>query len=59
MLSVVDGGLAPVPWEDLDPAMVQEIQRASSGYTLDVQKDRLRPPDAVENYSWERRVRRV
>ena len=25
MLSVVDGGLAPVPWEDLDPAMVHEI----------------------------------
>ena len=23
MLSVVDGGLAPVPWEDLEPAMVQ------------------------------------
>ena len=23
MLSVVDGGLALVPWEDLDPAMVQ------------------------------------
>ena len=38
MLSVVDGGLAPVPWEDLDPAMVQEIQRESSGYTLGVLK---------------------
>ena len=38
MLSVVEGGLAPVPWEDLDPAMVQEIQRESSGYTLDVLK---------------------
>ena len=24
MLSMVDGGLAPVPWEDLDPAIVQE-----------------------------------
>ena len=24
MLSVVDGGLAPVPWEDLDPAFVQQ-----------------------------------
>ena len=24
MLSVVDGGLAQVPWEDLDPATVQE-----------------------------------
>ena len=24
MLSVVEEGLAPVPWEDLDPAMVQD-----------------------------------
>ena len=48
MLSVVDGGLAEVPWEDLDPALVQEIQRESSGYTLDVLKDHLRPRDAVE-----------
>ena len=30
-LRVVDGGVAPVPWEDLDPAMVQEIQGESSG----------------------------
>ena len=48
MLSVVDGGLAPVPWEDLDPAMVQEIQRESSGYTLGVLKNQLRPRYAVE-----------
>ena len=48
MLSVVDGGLAPVPWEDLDPAMVREIQRQSSVYTLDVLKNHLRPGDAVE-----------
>ena len=48
MLSVVDGGLAAVPSEDLDPAMVQEIQRGSDGYTLSVLKDRLRPQDAVE-----------
>ena len=41
MLSVVDRGLAPVPWEDLDPAMVQEMQRESGGYTLRVLKDRL------------------
>ena len=47
MLSVVDGGLVPVPWEDLDPAMVQEIQRESSGYTLDVLQNQLRPRDAV------------
>ena len=48
MLSVVDGGLAPVPWEDLDPAMVKEIQGLSSGYTLDVLKNQLGPRDAVE-----------
>ena len=48
MLSVVDGSLAPVPWEDLDPAMVQENQRESSGFTLDVLKNHLRPRDAVE-----------
>ena len=48
MLSVVDGSLAPVPWEDLDPAMVQEIQHKSSGYTLDVLKNQLRLRDAVE-----------
>ena len=36
MLSVVDRSLAPVPWEDLDPAMVQETQRDSSAYSLDV-----------------------
>ena len=45
---MVDGGLAPVPWEDLDPAMLKEIQRESSGYTLDVLKKQLRPQDAVE-----------
>ena len=43
MPSVVDASLAPVSWEDLDPALVQEIQRESKGYTLDVLKDRLRP----------------
>ena len=48
MLCVVDGCLAPVPWEDLDPAMVQEIQRESDSYSLHVLKDRLRPQDAVE-----------
>ena len=45
---MVDGGLAQVPWEDLDPAMVQQIQHESSGYTLDVLKNELRPQDAVE-----------
>ena len=48
MLSVVDGSLAPVPWEDLDSAMAQEIQRKSSGFTLDVLKNQLRPREAVE-----------
>ena len=48
MLSVVDGGLTSVIWEDLDPTMVQEIQRESNGYILSVLKDRLRPQDAVE-----------
>ena len=48
MLSVVDESLAPVPREDLDSAMVQEIQRESSGFTLDVLKNHLRPRDAVE-----------
>ena len=48
MLSVVDGGLAPVPWQDQHPAMVQEMQRESDSYTLSVLKDGLRPQDAVE-----------
>ena len=48
MLSVVDGSLAPVPWEDLDFAMVQKNQRESSGFTLDVLKNHLRTRDAVE-----------
>ena len=48
MLSVVDGGLASVPWEDLVPAIVQEIQLESSGYTPNVLKNQLRPRDAVE-----------
>ena len=48
MLSVVDGGVAPVPWKNPDPAVVQEIQPESSGYTLDVVKNKLRPRDAVE-----------
>ena len=48
MLSVVDGGLAPVTWEDLDSAVVREIQRESSSYTLDVLKKQLRTRDAAE-----------
>ena len=45
---MTDGDLAPVPWQDLDPAMVREIQRERSGFTLDVLKNQLRPRDAVE-----------
>ena len=48
MLSMVDRSPAPVPWEHLDPAMVQEIQCERSGYTLDVLKNQLRPRDAVQ-----------
>ena len=48
MLSLVDMSLAPVHWEDPDPAMVQEIQHKSSGCTLDVLTNQLRPRDAVE-----------
>ena len=48
MLSVVDRILAPVSSEDLDPALVREIQFERSGYTLDILKDRPRPGDAVE-----------
>ena len=48
MLSVVDGGLTSLPWEDLDPTLVQAIQRESDGLALGDLKDRLRPQDAVE-----------
>ena len=48
MLSVVDGSLAPAFSEDRDPASVKEIQRESSGYAVEVLKDRLRPRDALE-----------
>ena len=49
MLSVVDGGLTSIPLEDLDPTLVQAIQRESDGLALGDLKDRLRPQDAVEN----------
>ena len=48
MLSVVDGGLTSIPWEDLDSALVLAIQRESDGLTLGDLKDRLRPQDAIE-----------
>ena len=48
MLSFADGSLATISSEDLDHALVQMVPRESSGYTLDVLKNRLRPRDAVE-----------
>ena len=48
MLSVVDGGLTSIPWEDLDSTLVQAIQRESNGLTWVDLKDRLRPQDAIE-----------
>ena len=48
MLSVVDGGLTSIPWEDLNSTLVQAIQGESDGLTLGDLKDRLRPEDAIE-----------
>ena len=48
MLSVVDGGLISIPWEDLDSTLVQAIQRESDRLALGDLKDRLRPQDAIE-----------
>ena len=48
MLSVMDGTLAPVPWEELDPTLAQETQDENRSYTLDVLRTRARPQDAVE-----------
>ena len=48
MLSVVDGGLTSISWEDLDPTLVQAIQRESDRLALGDLKDRLRPQDAIE-----------
>ena len=48
MLSVVDGGLTSIPWENLDSTLVQTIQRESDGLILGDLKDRLRPQDAIE-----------
>ena len=44
----MDGSLAPVPCEDLDPTLVRDVQHESNGYTLDVLKDRLRPRDVED-----------
>ena len=48
MLSVVDGSLTTIPLEDLDPTLVQAIQRESDGLALGDLKNRIRPQDAVE-----------
>ena len=48
MLSVVDGGLTSIPWEDLDSTLVETIQQESDGLALDDLKYRLRPQDAIE-----------
>ena len=48
MLSVVDGGLTSIPWEDLNSTLVQAIQRESDGLSLGDLKDRLPPQDAIE-----------
>ena len=48
MLSDVDGSLVLLSWEDMNPALVQEIQHESASCTLDVLTDGLRPQDAVE-----------
>ena len=48
MLSVVDRGLTSIPREDLDPTLVQAIQRESDGLALGDLKDRLRTQDAIE-----------
>ena len=44
--------------EDLDSAMVQEIQHESSGFTLDVLKNHMTSRRRGD-YSWGKRVRRV
>ena len=48
MLSVVDGGLTSIPWEDLDSTLVETIQRESDGLALDDLKYQLRPQDAIK-----------
>ena len=48
ILSVVDGGLTSIPWDDLDSTLVHALQRESDGLTLRDLKDRLRPQDAIE-----------
>ena len=48
MLSVVDGALAPVPWEELDSKILREIQNESKDMTLEDLTKMRQPPDAIE-----------
>ena len=48
MLSVVDRGLTSIPWEYLDPTLLQAIEQESDGLALGDLKDGLRPQDAIE-----------
>ena len=48
MLSVVDGGLTSISWEDLDSTLVQAIKQESDGLALGDLNNRLRPQDAIE-----------
>ena len=48
MLSVVNGGLTSIPWEDLNSTLVQAMERDSDGLILGDLTDRLRPQDAIE-----------
>ena len=45
---MVDRSLTSIPWENLDPTLVQAIQRESDGLSLGDLKDPLRPQDAID-----------
>ena len=48
MLSVVDGGHTPIPWDDLDPTLVQTILRKNDGLTLGDLNDRQQLQHVIE-----------
>ena len=48
MLSVVDGTLAPFPREELDRALLQEVQEECKGYTLETLKKRKKTPGGIQ-----------
>ena len=48
MLSFVDGTLAFVPWEELDPVLLQEVQEECKGYTLETLKERKKTPGDIQ-----------